>query len=80
MKLLEIPWEFKPPRPRRDCRLEVTFEYASDGILTVQIHDQYAGQKKRFAIQQASEDQMDASQLIKLKRMNEVQSEKGSGL
>ena len=47
------------------------FEYGDDGILTVQIHDQYAGQKKRFAIQQAGEDQMDASQLIKLKRINE---------
>jgi molecular chaperone DnaK len=55
VKLAEIPWEFKPPRPRRDGRLEVTFEYASDGILTVQIHDQYAGQKKRFAIQQSCE-------------------------
>ena len=68
VKLAEIPWEFKPPRPQRDGGLEVTFEYGDDGILTVQIHDMYAGQKKRFAIQQAGEDQMNASQLIKMKR------------
>ena len=71
VKLAEIPWEFKPPRPQRDGALEVTFEYGDDGILTVQIHDLYAGQKKRFAIQQAGEDQMDAGQLIKMKRINE---------
>ncbi len=71
VKLAEIPWEFKPPRPQRDGGLDVAFEYGDDGILTVQIHDQYAGQKKRFAIQQAGEDQMDTSQLIKLKRINE---------
>ncbi len=71
VKLAEIPWEFKPPRPQRDGGLDVMFEYGDDGILTVQIHDQYAGQKRRFAIQQAGEDQMDASQLIKLKRINE---------
>jgi molecular chaperone DnaK len=70
-KLAEIPWEFKPPRSQRDGGLEVAFEYGDDGILTVQIQDTYAGQKKRFAIQQAGEDQMDASQLIKLKRINE---------
>jgi molecular chaperone DnaK len=71
VKLAEIPWEFKPPRPQRDGGLDVAFEYGDDGILTVQINDPYAGQKKRFAIQQAGEDQMDASQLIKLKRINE---------
>jgi molecular chaperone DnaK len=71
VKLAEIPWEFKPARPQRDGGLDVSFEYGDDGILTVQIHDQYAGQKRRFAIQQAGEDQMDASQLIKLKRINE---------
>ncbi len=71
VKLAEIPWEFKPARPQRDGGLDVMFEYGDDGILTVQIHDQYAGQKRRFAIQQAGEDQMDASQLIKLKRINE---------
>ncbi len=71
VKLAEIPWEFKPPRTQRDGALDVAFEYGDDGILTVQIHDTYGGQKKRFAIQQAGEDQMDASQLIKLKRINE---------
>jgi molecular chaperone DnaK len=71
VKLAEIPWEFKPPRQQRDGALEVSFEYGDDGILTVQITDTYGGNKKRFAIQQAGEDQMDASQLIKLKRINE---------
>jgi molecular chaperone DnaK len=71
VKLAEIPWEFRPPRRRQDAALRVTFEYGDDGILTVQIHDRYADQKKRFAIQQAGEDQMDASQLTRLKRINE---------
>jgi molecular chaperone DnaK len=71
VKLAEIPWEFKPPRAQRDGALEVAFEYGDDGILTVQIQDVHAGVKKRFAIQQAGEDQMDASQLIKMKRINE---------
>jgi molecular chaperone DnaK len=71
VKLAEIPWEFKPPRSQRDGALEVAFEYGDDGILTVQIQDQHAGQKKRFAIQQAGEDQLDASQLIKMKRIND---------
>ena len=35
VKLAEIPWEFKPPRPQKDGALEVTFEYGDDGILTV---------------------------------------------
>jgi molecular chaperone DnaK len=71
VKLAEIPWEFKPPRAQRDGALDVSFEYGDDGILTVQILDTHVGQKKRFAIQQAGEDQLDASQLIKLKRINE---------
>src|SRR6516162_9499129 len=71
VKLAEIPWEFKPPRPQRDGGLDVAFEYGDDGILTVQIKDGYATQHKRFAIQQAGEDQMNASQLIKMKRINE---------
>src|SRR6266852_623095 len=71
VKLAEIPWEFTPPRPQRDAALDVTYEYGDDGILTVQIHDTSVGHKKRYAIQQAGEDQMDASQLIKLKRINE---------
>jgi molecular chaperone DnaK len=72
VKLAEIPWEFKPPRPQREGALDVTFEYGDDGILTVQIQDTYAGNKKRFAIQQAGEDQMNASQLIKLKEINKT--------
>jgi molecular chaperone DnaK len=71
VKLAEIPWEFNPPRPQREAALDVTFEYADDGILTVQIHDAKIRHKKRFAIQQTAEDQLDATQLIKLKRLNE---------
>lgn len=71
VKLAEIPWEFNPPRPQRDGALEVTFEYGDDGILTVQITDPIGGQKKRYAIQQSGADQMDASQIMKMKRINE---------
>jgi molecular chaperone DnaK len=71
VKLAEIPWDFNPPRPQRDGALDVTFEYGDDGILTVQIHDTFAKVKRRFAIQQAGEDQLDAAQLIQLKRINE---------
>jgi molecular chaperone DnaK len=71
VKLAEIPWEFEPPRTQRDAALDVTFEYGDDGILTVQIYDIHARQKNRFAIQQTGADQIDASQLIKLKRSNE---------
>jgi molecular chaperone DnaK len=70
VKLAEIPWEFRPPRQQRDGALDVCFEYGDDGILTVQIKDTYANQNKRFAIQQAGEDQMNASQLIKMKEIN----------
>lgn len=71
VKLAEIPWEFNPPRQQRDGAIEVTYEYGDDGILTVQIHDIYTGQKKRFAIQQTGADQMDAGQIMKMKRINE---------
>src|SRR5207248_6335706 len=71
VKLAEIPWEFTSPRAQRDGALDVSFEYGDDGILTVAIHDTYAGHKKRFAIQQTGEDQLDAAQLIKMKRINE---------
>jgi molecular chaperone DnaK (HSP70) len=71
VKLAEIPWEFKPPRPQRHGAIDVTFEYGDDGILTVAIHDKQVGHKKRFAIQQTSEDQLDASQVMKMKRINE---------
>src|SRR3954471_7498381 len=72
VKLAEIPWEFRPPRVQRDGELEVTFEYGDDGILTVQIQDVYGAQKKRFAIQQAGEDQLNAAQLIKMKEINKT--------
>src|SRR4029077_1458639 len=72
VKLAEIPWEFTPPRSQRDGALDVTFEYGDDGILTVQIEDMFAKHKKRFAIQQAGEDQLDAAQLTKMKRINET--------
>src|SRR5205085_69925 len=71
VKLAEIPWEFNPPRSQRDGALEVTYEYGDDGILTVQINDMQGKHKKRFAIQQTGEDQMDAAQLMKMKRINE---------
>jgi len=71
VKLAEIPWEFKPPRPQKDAALEVSYEYGDDGILTVVINDPHAGQKKRFTIQQSGEDQLDVNQVIKLKKINE---------
>jgi len=80
VKLAEIPWEYSPPRAQRDCGLEVTYEYGDDGILTVQINDTYGRHRKRFAIQQAGEDQLNAQQLIKLKRINEELVNKTSSL
>src|SRR5215471_15238583 len=71
VKLAEIPWEFNPPRPQKDGALEVMFEYGDDGILTVQIQDLFNSQRKRFAIQQSGPDQMDAGQIMKMKRINE---------
>jgi molecular chaperone DnaK len=71
VKLAEIPWEFDPPRPQRDAALEVTYDYGDDGILTVQVLDGQTRNKKRFAIQQTGEDQMDAQQVTKMKRINE---------
>ena len=71
VKLAEIPWEFNPPRQQRDGAIEVTFEYGDDGILTVQLTDLFNGQKKRFAIQQSGQDQLDAGQIMKMKRINE---------
>jgi molecular chaperone DnaK (HSP70) len=71
VRLAEIPWEFDTPRSQRDGELEVTFEYGDDGILTVQIHDVYAKHKKRFAIQQTGDGQLDPSQVERLKEINE---------
>jgi len=80
VKLAEIPREFNPPRPQRDGALEVTYEYGDDGILTVQISDPHAGHKKRFAIQQTGPDQMDAGQIMKMKRINEDLLKRGQDL
>jgi molecular chaperone DnaK len=80
VKLAEIPWEFTPPRPQRDGALEVSYEYGDDGILTVQIMDSHAGHKKRFAIQQSGQDQMDAAQIMKMKRINEDLLKRGADL
>jgi molecular chaperone DnaK len=80
VKLAEIPWEFSPPRPQRDGALEVTYEYGDDGILTVQIHDPHGGHKKRFAIQQSGPDQMDAGQIMRMKRINEDLIKRGEDL
>ncbi|MCS6850521.1 MAG: Hsp70 family protein [Gemmataceae bacterium] len=71
VKLAEIPWDFNPPRPQRDCGLEVTFEYGDDGILTVQIHDLVGRQRKKFPIHLAGADALNAQQLMRLKRINE---------
>ncbi|HEV3144056.1 MAG TPA: Hsp70 family protein [Gemmataceae bacterium] len=78
--LAEIPWEFKPSRPQRDGALEVTYEYGDDGILTVEISDAFANQRKRYAIQQASEDQLSVSQVQKMKRINEELVNRGEQL
>jgi molecular chaperone DnaK (HSP70) len=56
IKLAEIPWEFHPPRRQRDSAIEVTYEYDTERIFTLQIHDIYTGQKRRFAIQQVSQN------------------------
>jgi molecular chaperone DnaK len=80
VKLAEIPWEFKPPRLQREAALEVMYEYGDDGILTVQIFDPQGKHKKRFAIQQAGEDQMDAQQVVKMKRINEELVNKSADL
>src|SRR5260370_27203507 len=69
--LAEIPWEYKPPRPQRDGALEVTYEYGDDGILTVEIADNHTQQRKRYAIQQANEDQLSAAQFSKMKQIND---------
>ena len=69
--LAEIPWEYKPSRPQRNGALEVTYEYGDDGILTVEISDPYSQQRKRYAIQQTSEDQISVTQFDKMKRINE---------
>lgn len=71
VKLTEIPWEFDPPRAQKDAGLNVSFEYGDDGILTVIIHDEHKGEKKRYSIQQSGDDQLDVQQLMKMKKINE---------
>src|SRR5207245_10434198 len=63
-----------------DGALEVTYEYGDDGILTVQIFDPHAGHKKRFAIEQTGADQMDAGQIMKMKRIHEDLLKRGEDL
>ncbi|MFM7816601.1 MAG: Hsp70 family protein, partial [Verrucomicrobiota bacterium] len=72
VKMAEIPWEFKPPRSQKDGALEVSFEYGDDGILTVAIQDPYAGQKRRFTVQQAAEKELTLGQIMKMKEINKT--------
>jgi molecular chaperone DnaK len=70
VKLAEIPWEFQPPRPQADAGIDVTFEYADDGILTVAISDPVGRRRQRFAIQGASAEPMTAHQVEKMRDIN----------
>jgi molecular chaperone DnaK len=71
VKLAEIPWEFEPPRPQADAGIDVTFEYADDGILTVAISDPIARRRQRFAIQAASAEPMTDQQVEKMREINQ---------
>ena len=44
------------------------------------ITDVHKGHKKRFAIQQTGQDQMDAAQIMKMKRINEELLKRGDEL
>src|SRR5262249_23182034 len=70
VKLAEIPWDFDPPRPQKDGAIAVSFAHGDDGILPVVLNDPCAGQKTRVTIQQTGDDQLDVSQLVKLKEIN----------
>jgi molecular chaperone DnaK len=72
VKLAEIPWEFDPPRPQADAGIDVTFEYADDGILTVAIRDPVGRRRQRFAIQGASAEPMTEQQVEKMKEINQT--------
>jgi molecular chaperone DnaK len=72
VKLANIPWEFNPPRPAEQAALEVTYEYGDDGILTVQIHDLHGRHKKRFAIEQAGQDQLGQEQMTRIAQSNQA--------
>src|SRR6266478_5657638 len=71
VKLAEIPWEFEPPRPQADASIDVTFEYADDGILTVAISDPVGRRRQRFAIQGASAEPMTPQQVDKMREINQ---------
>jgi molecular chaperone DnaK len=72
VKLAEIPWEFTPPRPQADAGIDVTFEYADDGILTVAISDPIGRRRQRFAIQGATAEPMSEQQVEKMREINET--------
>jgi molecular chaperone DnaK len=71
VKLAEIPWEFQPPRPQAEASIDVTFEYADDGILTVAISDPVGRRRQRFAIQGASAEPMTDQQVEKMREINQ---------
>jgi molecular chaperone DnaK len=71
VKLAEIPWEFEPPRPQADASIDVTFEYADDGILTVAISDPVGRRRQRFAIQGATAEPMTDQQVEKMREINQ---------
>lgn len=56
VKLAEIPWTYHPPRRASEAGIEVTYQYADDGILSVEIAEQTGGRSRRFTIEQAAED------------------------
>ena len=71
VKLAEIPWEFEPPRPQADAGIDVTFEYADDGILTVAISDPVGRRRQRFAIQGGAAEPMTEQQVEKMREINQ---------
>jgi molecular chaperone DnaK len=72
VKLAEIPWEFIPPRPQAEAGIDVTFEYADDGILTVAISDPVGRRRQRFAIEGGSAEPMTEQQVEKMREINET--------
>jgi molecular chaperone DnaK len=72
VRLAEIPWEFIPPRPQTDAGIDVTFEYADDGILTVAISDPVGRRRQRFAIEGGSAEPMTEQQVEKMREINET--------
>jgi molecular chaperone DnaK len=72
VKLAEIPWEFVPARPQVDAGIDVTFEYADDGILTVAISDPVGRRRQRFAIEGGSAEPMTEQQVEKMREINET--------